>query len=87
MKIAIRIEVATDCGETETFGIFKLEHPYRDLEPAKIGLSLAEGKHVLHEMQKIVVAAQAEELCTLRRFSTRCHRMLDLKERRMRNKV
>jgi len=84
MKIAIRIEVTTDYGETETFELFKLERPYRDLEPAKIGLSLAEGKHVLHEMQKIVVAAQAEEVCTLRRFCTRCHRMLDLKDRRIR---
>jgi hypothetical protein len=84
MKIAIRIEVTTDYGETETFELFKLERPYRDLEPAKIGLSLAEGKHVLHEMQKIVVAAHAEEVCTLRRFCTRCHRMLDLKDRRIR---
>ena len=87
MKIAVRIEVAIDYGETETFGIFRLERSYRNLEPAKIGLSLAEGKHVLHEMQKIVVAAQAEEVCTLRRFCTRCHRMLDLKERRIRNRV
>jgi hypothetical protein len=87
MKIAIRIEVAIDYGETKTFGIFKLERPYRDLEPAKIGLSLAGGNHVLHEMQKIVVATQAEEVCTLRRFCTSCHRMLDLKERRIRNRV
>jgi len=36
-----------------------LERLYRDLEPAKIGLSLDEGKHVLHEMEKIVVTAQA----------------------------
>jgi hypothetical protein len=38
MKITVHIEVATDYGETETFEIFKLERPYRDLEPAKIGL-------------------------------------------------
>src|SRR5580692_7805874 len=47
-------------------------------------LSLDEGKHVLHEMQKIVVAEQAAEVCTLRRFCTRYHRMLDLKDRRIR---
>jgi len=29
MKIAIRIEVTTDYGETETFELFKLERPYR----------------------------------------------------------
>lgn len=35
-------------------------------------------------MQKIVVAAQVEEVCTLRRFCNRYHRMLDLKDRRIR---
>jgi hypothetical protein len=64
VKIAIRIEVATDYGEPETIEVLKLERTYRDLEPAKIGLSLDEVKHVLHEMQKIVAAAQAEEVCT-----------------------
>lgn len=84
MKITIRVEVTTDYGETATFEVCKIDRPYRELEPAKVGLSLAEGKDVLHELQKIMVAMQAEEVCMLRRFCTHCHRFLDLKDRRIR---
>jgi hypothetical protein len=63
MKITIRVEITTDWDETDTFEICELERPYRQLEPEKIGLSLAEGKDVLHRLQRIVVAAQAEEVC------------------------
>jgi hypothetical protein len=73
-----------DYGETESFEICQLERPYRELDPARIGLSLTEGKDVLHRLQRIVVAAQAEEVCLLRRFCDRCHRFLDLKDRRIR---
>ncbi|AGW90031.1 hypothetical protein N234_08310 [Ralstonia pickettii DTP0602] len=84
MKITIRAEVTTDYGEIATFEVCKIDRPYRELEPAKVGLSLAEGKDVLHELQKIMVAMQAEEVCMLRRFCTRCHSFLDLKDRRIR---
>jgi len=84
MKITIRVEITTDWDETDTFEICQLERPYRQLEPERIGLSLAEGKDVLHRLQRIVVAAQAEEVCMLRRFCTRCHRFLELKDRRIR---
>jgi hypothetical protein len=70
MKVTIRVEITTDWDETETFEICQLERPYRQLEPDKAGLSLAEGKDLLHSLQKIIVAAQAEEVCTLRRFCT-----------------
>ena len=79
MKITIRVEITTDWDETDTFEICQLERPYRQLEPEKVGLSLAEGKDLLHRLQKVVVAAQAEEVCMLRRFCTRCHRSLELK--------
>ena len=57
MKITIRVEITTHWGETDTFVICELERPYRQLEPEKIGLSLAEGKDVRHRLQRIVVAA------------------------------
>jgi hypothetical protein len=44
MKITIRVEITTDWDETDPFEICQLERPYRQLEPEKIGLSLAEGK-------------------------------------------
>jgi hypothetical protein len=84
MKITIRVETTTDWDETDTFEICQLERPYRQLGPEKVGLSLAEGKDLLHRLQQIVVAAQAEEVCMLRRFCTRCHRYLELKDRRIR---
>lgn len=84
MKITIRVEVTTDYGKIATFEVFKIGRPYRELEPAKVGLSLAEGKDVMHELQKLMVAMQAEEVCMLRRFCTRCHSFLDLKDRRIR---
>lgn len=84
MKVTIRVEITTDWDETETFEIGQLERPYRQLEPDKVGLSLAEGKDLLHRLQQVVVAAQAEEVCLLRRFCTRCHRFLELKDRRIR---
>ena len=43
MKITIRVEITTDWDETDTFEICQLERPYRQLEPEKVGLSLAEG--------------------------------------------
>jgi hypothetical protein len=84
MKISVRVEITSDWNKTATFEICHLERSYRQLEPGNIGLSLAEGKDVLHRLQRIVVAAQAEEVCMLRRFCTRCHRFLDLKDRRIR---
>jgi hypothetical protein len=84
MKVTIRVEITTDWDETDTFEVCQLERPYRQLDPDKVGLSLAEGKDLLHRLQQVVVAARAEEVCTLRRFCTRCHRYLELKDRRIR---
>jgi len=76
MKITIRVEINTDGNETVTFEICQLERRYRQHDPEKVGLSLAEGKDLLHRRQKIVVEAQAEEVCILRRVCTRCHPFL-----------
>jgi hypothetical protein len=84
MKFTIRVEITTDWDEPDIFEICRIARPYRQLEPGSVGLSLAEGKDVLHRLQGIVVAAQAEEVCMMRRFCTRCHRWLDLKDRRIR---
>jgi hypothetical protein len=84
MKVAIRVDIATEYGVAESFEICQIERPYHELDAAKIGLSLAEGKDVLHRLQGIVVAAHAEDICMLRRFCDRCQRFLDLKDRRIR---
>lgn len=59
MNVTVRVEITTDWDETETFEICQLERPYRELEPAKVGLSLAEGKDVLHRLQRLVVPFRA----------------------------
>ncbi len=66
MKVTIRVEITTDWNETENFEIGEIERQYCELDQSKIGLSLAEGKDVLHKLQQIFVAAQAEEVCTIR---------------------
>jgi hypothetical protein len=38
MKVTIRVDVTMDYGETESFEICQLERPYRELDPARIGL-------------------------------------------------
>ncbi|MNT35966.1 hypothetical protein D3C72_1720200 [compost metagenome] len=52
--------------------------------PETVGLSLADGKEVLHWLQQTVVAAQSEEIYALRRVRSRCGRWLALKDYRMR---
>lgn len=62
MKFTIRVEITTDWDETEIFEISEIERRYCELDQSKIGLSLAEGKDVLHDLQQIFVAAQVEEV-------------------------
>ncbi|MBN3785719.1 hypothetical protein [Burkholderia sp. Ac-20353] len=47
MKVTIRIDATTGYGETGSFEICRVERRSRDLEPLKIGLSLADGKDIL----------------------------------------
>ncbi|MEA3102988.1 MAG: hypothetical protein QOF74_7228 [Caballeronia mineralivorans] len=49
-----------------------------------MGLSLADGKELLHKLQQVVIGAQSEEVCAFRRFCTRCGRRLFLKDYRKR---
>lgn len=41
MKVTVCVEVTTDYGESDTFEICDIDRPYRELDPAKVGLSLA----------------------------------------------
>jgi hypothetical protein len=50
MKFTIRVEIATDWNETENFEISEIARQYCELDQSKIGLSLAEGKDVLHKV-------------------------------------
>lgn len=45
------VDVTPDYGETDIFEICEPERPYRELEIAKVGLSVAEGKDAPHRLQ------------------------------------
>ncbi|KAF7961883.1 hypothetical protein AWV80_28375 [Cupriavidus sp. UYMU48A] len=85
MKVILRVETITDWGDSSTHELCQFERPIGDLTPETVGLSLADGKEALHKLQQqIVVTAQAEEICELRRVCSRCGRWLPLKDYRIR---
>src|SRR5258708_979953 len=84
MKIVVRIELITDWGEVSTIEVGRIDRPSQTLDPESVGLSLADGKQLLHNLQQAVIPAQAHEICALRRISRRCHRWTALKDYRQR---
>jgi hypothetical protein len=54
MKVIIRVETIADWGETDVVKIYQFERPIRDLSPETVGLSLADGKDLLHKLQQVV---------------------------------
>src|SRR5258707_10354343 len=79
MKIVVRIELITDWGDINTIEVGRIDRPSQTLDPESVGLSLADGKQLLHNLQQAVIPAQADEICTLRRICRRCHRWTALK--------
>ena len=68
MKVIIRVETIADWGETAVVEIYQVERPIGELSPETVGLSLADGKELLHKLQQVVIGAQSEEVCAFRRF-------------------
>jgi hypothetical protein len=84
MKIVVRVELITDWGEVNTIEVGRIDRPSQTLDPESVGLSLADGKQLLHNLQQAVIPAQADEFCGLRRICRRCHRWTALKDYRRR---
>lgn len=82
MKVIIRVETIADRGETDVIEICQFDRPIGELSPETVGLSLADCKELLHKLQQVVIGAQSQEICTFRRFRTRCGRRLFLKDYR-----
>jgi hypothetical protein len=74
MKIVIRVELITDWGDAKTIEVGRIDRPSQMLDAESVGLSMAEGKQLLHNLQQAVIPAQTDEICTLRRICRRCHR-------------
>ncbi|KRB83465.1 ISKra4 family transposase [Noviherbaspirillum sp. Root189] len=82
MKIIVRAELVTDWGETTAVEVAQFDRPVSELEPECLGLSLADGKQVLSNLQKFFVPAQAYEYCEVRSVCSNCRRQLRLKDYR-----
>ena len=82
MKIVVRAELVTDWGDTTTIEVARFDRPVHLLDPESIGLSLADGKQLLSGLQQVVIPAQADEYCEIRRVCSNCRRQTQLKDYR-----
>ena len=80
MKIVVRVELITDRGEVNTIELGRVDRPSQTLDAESVGLSMAEGKQPLYNLQQAVIPARTDEICTLRRICRRCHRWTALKD-------
>ena len=84
MKIVVRVELITDWGEERSVEVGRIDRPSQTLGPDDVGLTLDDGKRLLHSLQQSVVRAQAEEIHELSRICRGCHRRTPIKDYRQR---
>jgi hypothetical protein len=78
MKIVVRVGLIPDWGEV----VGRIDRPSQTLEPEAVGLTLEDGKRLLHSLQQAVIRAQAEEIHELSRICRGCHRRTSIKDYR-----
>ena len=66
MEWVLKLEARTPLGETETIEITSFKRQIGVLSAEELGLSLAEGKQVLENLQRIVLQTQVEEYIVAR---------------------
>jgi hypothetical protein len=57
MKIVVRVELVTDWGEKRSVEVGRVDRPSQTLGPDDVGLTLDDGKRLLHSLQQSVVHA------------------------------
>ena len=84
MKVRIRIETEFGWGERRVneVGVFDRSSPEATAE--NLGLSLAEGKLILKEIQRVVLQDQVEKMCEIERVCRTCQTYLPIHDRRSR---
>ncbi len=80
MRVVVRVELTTDWGEVTEREVISFDRPAKTLRSDNVGLSLADGKHLLQNLQQSVVASQADEFCALHRVCSNCHRLTPIKD-------
>jgi hypothetical protein len=84
MKIIVRAQLVTDWGEITEVDVATFSRPAFGLNADTLGLSLADGKGLLQQLQQAISGAQADELCNLHRVCQCCHRWNPIKDYRLR---
>ena len=67
MRVVVRVELTTDWGDVTEHDVISFDRPAKTLPSDNVGLSLADGKQLLQQLQQWVVASQADEFCALHR--------------------
>ena len=62
MKIVVRVELITDWGEEHSVEVGRIDRPSQTLEPEAVGLTLEDGKRLLHSLQQSVIRRSGGEV-------------------------
>lgn len=84
MEWTIRLEARTGWGEVTTCEIGALRRGLGDLTADSVGLTLAEAKTLLAEVQQRIVQSQVDEYIACARVCTDCMKLRRLRDRRTR---
>jgi len=84
VKVRIRIETEFGWGECRSHEIGVIERCCIDASEDGLGISLAEGKSILKEVQRAVLQDQVEEISEVARVCRHCHSYLPVHDRRKR---
>lgn len=84
MKVRIRIETEFGWGERRGHDISILERSLTEASAEELGLSLAEGKVILREIQRAVLQDQVEEITEIERVCQTCQTYLPIHDHRSR---
>ena len=84
MEWTIRLEARTGWGEVTTYEVGVLRRDVSDLTSNSLGLSLAETKALLAELQQRIVQTQVDEYIVCARICTDCMKLRRLRDPRTR---
>ena len=74
MEFIVRVDTRLDGRVLSVDDVTKIRRPASGFQAEELGLTLAHGKAVLHEIQKVVVARQIMTLTVAERICRDCGR-------------
>ena len=72
MEWVLKLEAKSGWGGVETIEVGRLERHVVGLTQEEIGLTLAEGKHLLRELARLVLQTRMKEFITCARVRPDC---------------